>query len=212
MKYVEMFENIETLNRGKPTKRRYEKIKDFIKTKEFAEELDNLKIPNWYVLRFIDSDQFRISFLERQITIEQKFELFKKSLTEPVICRNKKTSILWHLTEWNYEVGDYIRAYRESTITPEEREIIRETAKEYKKKYEEEHRKFRAEFGNLFDFSKMLGIKDNYKILGIENNASKEDVKKAYRKLSKEHHPDLGGNVDKFREINEAYKKVMMRF
>jgi hypothetical protein len=33
---------------------------------------------------------------------------------------------LWKLKEWNYDVGDYVRAYRESTITLEEREIIRE--------------------------------------------------------------------------------------
>lgn len=212
MKYIEMFEDIEPLNRGKPTERRYAKIRDFIKTKSFAEELDNLKVPQWYVLRFIESDQYRISFLERQITEEQKFQLFKKSLTEPVICRNKKTSILWHLKEWNYDVGDYIRAYRESTITPEERKIIKETAQKLWEKRQEEHKKFRAEHGNLFDFSKLFDFKDNYKILGVERTASKDEVKKAYRNLAKQHHPDVGGNVEKFREINQAYEKLMMRF
>ncbi|NQV88376.1 MAG: molecular chaperone DnaJ [Parcubacteria group bacterium] len=48
--------------------------------------------------------------------------------------------------------------------------------------------------------------KDYYQTLGIEKSASKEDVKKAFRKLAHEHHPDKkGGNEAKFKEINEAY-------
>jgi molecular chaperone DnaJ len=49
--------------------------------------------------------------------------------------------------------------------------------------------------------------KDYYKILGVEKNASEEDIKRAYRKLAHEHHPDKpSGNADKFKEINEAYQ------
>ncbi|MEK7536077.1 MAG: molecular chaperone DnaJ [Patescibacteria group bacterium] len=48
--------------------------------------------------------------------------------------------------------------------------------------------------------------KDYYKVLGIEKNASKEDIKKAFRKLAGEHHPDRGGNESKFKEVNEAYQ------
>jgi molecular chaperone DnaJ len=44
-----------------------------------------------------------------------------------------------------------------------------------------------------------------YEILGVDKNASAEEIKKAYRKLSKEHHPDKGGNEDKFKEIASAY-------
>ena len=48
--------------------------------------------------------------------------------------------------------------------------------------------------------------KDYYKTLGVEKNASKDDIKKAFRKLAHEHHPDKqGGNESKFKEINEAY-------
>jgi len=47
--------------------------------------------------------------------------------------------------------------------------------------------------------------KDYYKTLGVEKNASKEDIKKAFRKLAHEHHPDKGGNAEKFKEISEAY-------
>jgi DnaJ-class molecular chaperone len=48
--------------------------------------------------------------------------------------------------------------------------------------------------------------KDYYKILGVEKNASEEDIKKAFRKLAHQHHPDKkGGDADKFKEVNEAY-------
>ncbi|MEI6288474.1 MAG: molecular chaperone DnaJ [bacterium] len=50
---------------------------------------------------------------------------------------------------------------------------------------------------------------DYYKTLGVEKNASQEDVKKAFRKLAHEHHPDKQtGNADKFKEINEAYQTL----
>jgi molecular chaperone DnaJ len=48
--------------------------------------------------------------------------------------------------------------------------------------------------------------KDYYKILGIEKNASAEDVKNAFRRLALQHHPDRGGDAEKFKEANEAYQ------
>lgn len=49
--------------------------------------------------------------------------------------------------------------------------------------------------------------KDYYNILGIQKEASKDDIKKAFRKLAHQYHPDKqGGNEAKFKEINEAYQ------
>jgi molecular chaperone DnaJ len=48
--------------------------------------------------------------------------------------------------------------------------------------------------------------KDYYKTLGIEKNASAEEVKAAFRRLALEHHPDKGGSAEKFKEANEAYQ------
>lgn len=47
---------------------------------------------------------------------------------------------------------------------------------------------------------------DYYKVLGVEKSASKDEIKKAFRKLAHEHHPDkTGGDDKKFKEANEAY-------
>ena len=47
-----------------------------------------------------------------------------------------------------------------------------------------------------------------YETLGVEKDAPKEDIKKAFRELSKEHHPDHGGDEEKFKELNEAYSTL----
>ena len=47
--------------------------------------------------------------------------------------------------------------------------------------------------------------KDYYKILGVNKDTSKEEIKQAFRKLAHQHHPDKGGDEKKFKEINEAY-------
>lgn len=49
---------------------------------------------------------------------------------------------------------------------------------------------------------------DPYKTLGINRNASPDDIKRAYRKLASQHHPDKGGNTAKFQEIQQAYEAL----
>ena len=46
---------------------------------------------------------------------------------------------------------------------------------------------------------------DYYEVLGLSNNASQDEIKKSYRKLSFKHHPDRGGEKEKFQQLNEAY-------
>ena len=53
-----------------------------------------------------------------------------------------------------------------------------------------------------------MDYKDYYSILGVPKNASQDEIKKAYRKLARKHHPDLN-KVDpqaeqRFKDINEA--------
>ena len=49
---------------------------------------------------------------------------------------------------------------------------------------------------------------DPYKVLGVKQGASEEEVKKAYRKQAMKHHPDKGGDPEKFKEIQGAYEKI----
>ena len=52
----------------------------------------------------------------------------------------------------------------------------------------------------------MNGNKDYYKILGVDKGVPQDDLKKTYKKLSKQYHPDKkGGDEDRFKEISEAY-------
>ena len=49
-------------------------------------------------------------------------------------------------------------------------------------------------------------MKDYYSILGVAKTATADEIKKAYRKLASQHHPDKGGDTAKFQELEEAYR------
>lgn len=54
-----------------------------------------------------------------------------------------------------------------------------------------------------------MAQRDPYEVLGVSKDASADEIKKAYRKLSKKYHPDLNkeaGAEEKFKEINDAYE------
>jgi curved DNA-binding protein len=48
-------------------------------------------------------------------------------------------------------------------------------------------------------------VKNYYQILGIAPDSSADNIKRAYRKLASQHHPDKGGDTARFQEIQEAY-------
>ena len=56
----------------------------------------------------------------------------------------------------------------------------------------------------------MMG--DPYKVLGVEPGASDEEIKKAYRRLAKQYHPDLNPGDEvaarKMKEVNAAYEQI----
>src|SRR5438309_4135265 len=53
-------------------------------------------------------------------------------------------------------------------------------------------------------------FKDYYEVLGVPRTASEDDIKKSFRKLARQYHPDVAktkkGAEEKFKEINEAYE------
>ena len=55
-----------------------------------------------------------------------------------------------------------------------------------------------------------MSYKDYYQILGVSKNATEAEIKGAYRKLAKQHHPDKNkdnpASIEAFKDINEAYE------
>lgn len=45
-----------------------------------------------------------------------------------------------------------------------------------------------------------------YELLGVDKNVSMDDLKKVFRKMALKHHPDRGGDTEKFQEIQQAYE------
>lgn len=49
-------------------------------------------------------------------------------------------------------------------------------------------------------------MSDHYQTLGVDRNATPDDIKKAYRRLAGKHHPDKGGDTATFQKVEEAYR------
>ncbi len=66
---------------------------------------------------------------------------------------------------------------------------------------------------NCKNSKKMDKFKDYYNILGIEKDASEEEIKQAYRRLAKKYHPDLNKTdpkaKEKFIKVHEAYETLI---
>ncbi len=99
-------------------------------------------------------------------------------------------------------------ALADSHIQPAEQQLINQIAY-YLGISSSDHHSIRSMFDKADDSA--------YKILGVDRNASAEEIKKAWRKLATEYHPDkvsyLGDDFrkdaeEKFQKINEAYEKV----
>tara|TARA_E500000331_G_scaffold353437_1_gene404112 strand:- start:721 stop:1533 length:813 start_codon:yes stop_codon:yes gene_type:complete len=55
-----------------------------------------------------------------------------------------------------------------------------------------------------------FSISEALHVLGLKPGASQDSIKKSYRRLVKQHHPDIGGSAEEFRKVNEAYQQLIM--
>ena len=55
-----------------------------------------------------------------------------------------------------------------------------------------------------------FSIREALDVLGLKRGSSQDAIKKSYRRLVKNHHPDIGGSADEFRRINEAYQFLLL--
>lgn len=125
---------------------------------------------------------------------------------------------------WGYYFATTIAKIREHMF-PKEMQKRREEAEKRRQEYirRKEERDYWKDMQNEWYESLFFGLameflKINrkptqaFKELGLSDDASMEDVQKAYRKLSLEHHPDHGGDKEKFITITEAKNKCLSWF
>jgi len=120
---------------------------------------------------------------------------------------------------WGFFFATKIVKMREE-LFPKEMERRKQEREENKQRYEERKRMYDEDmgdpFGNFFYgaffaslFSKRAKPDTSFTVLGLDSSAGLEEVKTAYRQLSLLHHPDKGGNKEKFIEVTEAKNKCL---
>ena len=118
---------------------------------------------------------------------------------------------------WNYFFATVVVKFREK-LFPIQMQKQREEKAEKKRIYEERKKWEQQEFGyfdNMFFYSILADLfkiqvpVKSFETLELQKDATIEDVTKRYRRLSMLHHPDKGGNKDKFIQITNAKNKCL---
>jgi curved DNA-binding protein CbpA len=96
---------------------------------------------------------------------------------------------------------------------------VNDKINEFKKYQEQQRQEFEREYSNREDlFNKALNLFENsaydpYKVLGLDKkNIDMASIKKAYKILAMRHHPDKGGDEEKFKIITQAYVYLMAKY
>lgn len=125
---------------------------------------------------------------------------------------------------WKYFYATVIAPAREQ-LCPREMNRRREVAAERKRQYEERHRweremdeelnrMYEERRRNFWTFMASLLFFDSaptesFEVLGLDKDATPDQVRKAYRELAIKYHPDRGGKQEDFVRVNDAYNKAM---
>lgn len=116
------------------------------------------------------------------------------------------------LNRQTIEIVETLLEKLESIKNKREKQEEERRRKEYEE-YRDRQQRFRSNFYSFY--SELLGLSftnvptQSFELLGLSSNCSEEDIKKSYRTLSLKHHPDKGGDKEKFIEITEAKNKCL---
>jgi hypothetical protein len=117
---------------------------------------------------------------------------------------------------WGFFFATVVVKLKEE-LFPEFVKAQNEQREKAKRQYEERKR-FEDSYDDFFFWGRMAGLLNliksptptsSFAVLELSVDAKEDEVKTAFRKLSLQHHPDKGGNAEKFTEIVEAKNKVM---
>lgn len=115
---------------------------------------------------------------------------------------------------WNYFYATVIAKTKEE-LFPEQVAKQKEINEQKKREWEERKRMREQDDSFFWRFLFLDGLmrsrvpSDSYSVLGLQTNATAEEVAKKYRELSIKHHPDKGGNKETFIQITEAKNKIL---
>lgn len=115
---------------------------------------------------------------------------------------------------WNYFYATVIAKTKEE-LFPEQVAKQKEINEQKKREWEERKRMREQDDGFFWSFLFLDSLmrsrvpSDSYAVLGLNTNATSEEVTKKYRELSIKHHPDKGGNKETFIQITEAKNKIL---
>ena len=169
-------------------------------------------IIKWYKL---DENIIKDYFIEREYSDEDLDNAVKQLKTEDLGTKKSLINRLFQLViladgihndEWKHMMQliaqlklnkNYVSYFKDRY------ESLRTEYEEYEKKNNSSENKY------------VHSLKEYYTTLGLEENATDEEVRRAYHELALQHHPDLPKNADRIEEcekmmmkINEAYEKV----
>lgn len=143
--------------------------------------------------------QIRATLLSNRATTLLKLERHEEALVDtdasltiaPTSFKALRTRARLHLHLENYDasIADFKSAIQNVSGEGSDADI----------------RALRAELKKAEAALKRSKTKDYYKILGIARDCSEPEIKKAYRRESLKHHPDKGGDEEKFKLVSEAY-------
>lgn len=115
---------------------------------------------------------------------------------------------------WNYFYATVIAKTKEE-LFPEQVAKQKEINEKKRREWEERKRMREQDDGFFWSFLFLDSLmrsrvpSDSYAVLGLNTNATSEEVTKKYRELSIKHHPDKGGNKETFIQITEAKNKIL---